>query len=76
MENVITIPRKLTQKGDLVVLPRKEYEEFVNWQKSVKTYKPTTAEKRELEQARKDFAKGNYLTLKELEDELADYLSS
>lgn len=36
MNRVITIPKKLTQKGDLVVIPRREYEEFSHWKKAVK----------------------------------------
>lgn len=33
--NVITIPKKLTQKGDLVVILKREYEEFSRWKKSI-----------------------------------------
>lgn len=32
----ITIPEKIIKKGDLVVIPRKEYEEFNHWRKAVK----------------------------------------
>lgn len=32
----ITIPKKLTKQGDLVVIPRREYEEFSRWRKTVK----------------------------------------
>ncbi len=28
-----TIPKRLTQKGELIVLPRKEYEAYLAWQK-------------------------------------------
>ena len=33
--NVIMIPKKLAQKGDLVVIPRKEYEAFTQWKKVI-----------------------------------------
>lgn len=33
--NVITIPKKLAQKGDLVVIPRGEYEIFSQWKQNV-----------------------------------------
>jgi len=33
--NVVMIPKKLAQKGDLVVIPRKEYEAFSRWKKVV-----------------------------------------
>ena len=32
----LTIPKTLTKHGDLVVIPRREYEEFSHWKKSVK----------------------------------------
>lgn len=35
--NIVTIPKKLAQRGDLVVIPREEYEEFSTWKKIVKT---------------------------------------
>ena len=31
MNQVITIPRSITQKGELVVIPRKEYERFLRF---------------------------------------------
>lgn len=33
--NIITIPKKLAQKGDLVVIPRGEYEVFSQWKQNV-----------------------------------------
>ncbi|MBI2053279.1 MAG: AbrB/MazE/SpoVT family DNA-binding domain-containing protein [Candidatus Sungbacteria bacterium] len=33
--NVVMIPKKLAQKGDLVVIPRKEYEAFTQWKKVI-----------------------------------------
>jgi len=56
MEKVITIPKELTRKGELAIIPHSEYEKFLCWQKSIKTFKPTPSEKRALRQARKDFA--------------------
>lgn len=67
----ITIPKQLVKKGDLVLLPRSEYEEFLHWKESVKTFKPTAAEKKALREARRDLSQGNYITLEELKNELA-----
>ncbi|TSC80773.1 MAG: hypothetical protein G01um101429_82 [Parcubacteria group bacterium Gr01-1014_29] len=71
----LTIPKKLTKGEDLVVIPRKEYEELLRVQQSmpekVKTFKPTASEKKAIAEARKRFAKGEYLTLEELRHELA-----
>ena len=34
--NVVTIPRQLAGKDDLVVIPRREYEKFSLWKKAVR----------------------------------------
>lgn len=70
---IITIPKELAKKGGLVVIPRKEYEEFSNWRKlmgSFKTFTPTAAEKKGLKIAREDYKKGKYLTIDELKRKL------
>lgn len=69
----ITIPRGLEKKDKLIAVSPEIYEEFLDWQrkiKSARTFKPTTAEKRALTRARKDFKEGKYITLRQLEDEL------
>lgn len=71
--NTIIIPKNLFKEKNLIAVPRKAYEEFLTWQKKikfVKTYKPAKSELKALERGRKNFAKGNYVTLKELENEL------
>jgi len=68
----ITIPKK-DIKDDLVIIPRKKYEELLRSEmivKSFKTYTPTASEKRALARARKNLARGEYLTLKQLRNEL------
>ena len=47
----ITIPKNLIKNDDLVIIPRKEYEEFYQWKetaKSFKTFTPTAAQKKDL----------------------------
>lgn len=80
--NTVTIPKEITRGEDLVVMPRKDYEEFLGWQKTTKTAevflpplkfktcKPTAAEKREIKEARKDFQEGRYLTWDQFKYEL------
>ncbi|MBI2676750.1 MAG: hypothetical protein HYX21_02260 [Candidatus Yanofskybacteria bacterium] len=63
------ITKKLTQKGDFVIIPRKEYEEFLKFN-SRPVYKPTKTESRMIKRAREDFKKGNYITLEELKKKL------
>jgi len=65
----ITIPKSLAQMGDLVLVPRKEYESFLQF-KRIKEYIPTRAEKASLKRARLNFKKGNYLTFNELKSKL------
>ena len=69
----LTIPKELTKKGELVIIPREDYEEFSHWQKfmkSFKTYTPAAAEKRMIQKAREDYKKGRYLTIHELKRKL------
>ncbi|MEK9173586.1 MAG: hypothetical protein AAB594_03390 [Patescibacteria group bacterium] len=68
----ITIPKEAV-KDDLVIIPKKKYEELLRSEmivKSFKTYTPTAAEKRTIAKARKEFARGEYLTLNELRNSL------
>lgn len=69
----ITIPRELAKNQKLIAVPHNLYEEFLNWQrkiKSVKTFKPTASEKKALVRARKNLAQGKYITFKQLKYEL------
>ena len=74
--NTVTIPKEITKGEDLVVMPRKDYEEFLGWQKIIKTteifgpprkfktYKPTAAELKELKKAREEHKRGEYVVIK------------
>ena len=69
----ITAQKKIKKNNPSVTIPRKEYEEFLDWQKkikSVKTFKPTAAEKKAVQKARKNLAEGKYLTIDQLRHEL------
>jgi hypothetical protein len=67
--NTITIPRKLASGGDLVVLPRKEYEALLEMKK-YKEFTPTARQKKALAQARKNYRAGKTFTLHELKQKL------
>lgn len=71
----VTIPRESAEKGDLVLIPRKEYEALLLGRRKVKTFKPSATQKKALEEARKQLARGAFFTLKELRHEL-DCISS
>lgn len=64
----VTIPKKITKGADLVVLPRAEYKRLLDRQ--IPEFTPTGKEKRDLARARKNRAKGNYLTVNELKRKL------
>lgn len=68
--STITIPKKLTKGEELVVIPRKEYDEFSQWQKTVKYFNPTSAQIKALRKAQEEYKKGKYLTLDELKHKL------
>ncbi len=65
----VTIPHKL-KEDDLIAIPRKEYEEFLELRKAIPLVELTPSEKRDLKRARKEYARGEYLTLDQLENEL------
>ena len=55
----------MAQKGDLVVLPRKEYEALVEL-KTIKEFSPTIAQKKALARAELNLKKGKTLSYNEL----------
>ncbi len=68
-----TIPKEVSKNKEFVAVPRGLYDEFVEWQrkiKSIRTFKPTAAEKKALARARKNFAQGKYLAFTQLKHEL------
>jgi len=65
-QGAVTIPKNLTRLGELVVVPRRDYEEYLNWRRNVKFFSPTAAEKRDLKNAHRDFARGNFVDLEAL----------
>ena len=73
----ITVPKEILKNKDLIAVPRVVYEKFLAWQKSwqkkaktFKTFRPTTTDKKALAQARRDYAKGNYVRWETLKHEL------
>ena len=69
--NTITIPKKLAGKDDLVVIPKSEYKKLLKKQKIVPIVQLTPSGKRSLNNGRKEIAQGKYVSLEQLENELA-----
>ena len=73
----LTIPKELASQGDLVLIPRKEYEALqehlhgASEPHGMAEFIPTAAEKRDLAKAREDYKKGNYVSLEQFRKEMA-----
>ena len=66
---MITIPKHLINAGDLVVLPRKEYEALLGVKK-IKEFKPTSSQKKALMKAEINLKKGKTISYDELASKL------
>ena len=67
----VTISKGLTKKRDLVMISRREYEEFLKFRlRKVSEVKMTAAQKQALNRARKNLARGKYLTIHDLKQKL------
>ncbi len=58
----ITIPRELTKSGELVVIPRREYENLLAL-KQIREFQPTAAQKRALRSAERNLQLSRTLSL-------------
>lgn len=63
--NTITIPKELSQKGDLVVVPRKEYDALLELREIVE-FTPTALQKNALKKAEKNLRNKKSLNYDEL----------
>lgn len=62
---MITIPRTLVRKGDLVVIPRREYE-ALRALKNIREFAPSPAQKKALVRAERHLRQGKALSYDEL----------
>lgn len=65
----VTIPHKLTQGKELIVIPREEYEALMQL-KEIYEFQPTASQKKALANARKNRKRGETLSLSELKRKL------
>ena len=70
MNKVIAIPRELSRQGELVVIPRSDYEEFLRLRKIIPLIELSPSEKKAMQTGRKEIQEGKYTTLKQLKNEL------
>lgn len=72
MNSVVAIPKELSRRGDLVVMPRADYEELLRLKRVIPLVELGLSEKRAIKAGRKEIREGKYVTLKQLKDELED----
>ena len=70
MNKAISIPKELSKNEDLIVIPRSDYEEFLQLKKIIPLVKLSFKEKKALKEARKEIKEGKYSTLNQLKNEL------
>lgn len=63
--DTITIPKKLAQNDDLVVIPKSEYKSLMKL-KNLKEFKPTSTQKEALAKAERNFKFGKTMSYNEL----------
>ena len=68
--SVVIIPKQLMREKELVLIPKKEYEELLGIKKLIKAVEPTTEEKRIIAQGRRAIKKGDYVSWEDLKKEL------
>ncbi|OFW37260.1 MAG: hypothetical protein A3J28_07625 [Acidobacteria bacterium RIFCSPLOWO2_12_FULL_60_22] len=58
---VIRIPKSLSQEGDLVLIPRREYEKLLQLKK-IREFRPTANQKDALKRAERNLKRGKTLS--------------
>ena len=71
MNKTLTIPKKLANKADDIIISRGEYEVLLKKSGLVSVAKLTPKEKKSILKSERELVAGKYLSLKELENELA-----
>ncbi len=66
--NTITIPKKMARDGDLMIVPRKEYEQLMRFWTSTEHLAPR--DKRAIAKGLNEIAQGKFLTSKQVHNEL------
>jgi len=70
MVKVITIPKKLAEEGELVLVSRSKYREYLELEKIVPLVKLNRFEKKAIKQSKKEIKNGEYISINHLKNEL------
>ena len=71
--SVVTIPKQLTGKDELVVIPKSEYMEFLKLRSLIKEVKPTKKELKIIAQGEREVKLGKYEPWEKVKHELGRY---
>ena len=74
MNKVVLVPdsKTLSRKDELVIISKKEYQKLLERQpKIIPTVKLSLKERKAIEKSEKELSQGKYVSLEELEHELA-----
>ena len=69
--NVVTIPKKLPQRGELVLIARKEYEELTSLRELIPVVQPSREEMRIIRRGEKEIREKKYTPWSQVKHELA-----
>jgi len=72
MNKAVAIPKELSRNRDLIVIPRSDYEEFLQLKKIIPLVELTASERKAIKEAKKEIKQGKYSTLNQLKDELGN----
>ena len=61
MDDVLTISKKMVGLGDLVIIPKVRYEEYLRLKQAIRFAKPSFSEKKRIEAGRKEIKNGECL---------------
>ena len=70
MEKIINIPKRLSDMGELIIIPRTDYEDYLRIKKMIPLINPSAAEKKAIKEGRKQIKGGQYLNLQQLKNEV------
>jgi len=70
MEKIITIPKELVKRGELIIIPRGEYEEYLRIKKNIPIIRANIHEKKAIKEGKREIKSGRYFTIKQLRDEM------
>lgn len=59
----VTIPKQLMESEELVIIPKKDFDDFLAFRKAYPVVEPTAREKRAIKRGQKEIKEGKYRIL-------------